>query len=101
MVLVVFSLHEGMREEKVRCVGDGASGGENRGGGGVGRGRSGPEPGGRGGGGRLAAVQGFEEAPEKDNAISLTELCQVVMLFFLTTSMVLAGFLSVFGFQDP
>ncbi len=84
----------------MRCVGHGASGGENRGGGGVGRGGSGPEPGGRGGG-RLAAVQGFEEAPEKDNAISLTELCQVVMLFFLTTSIVLAGFLSVFGFQDP
>jgi hypothetical protein len=46
MVVVVFFLPEGMREEKVRCVGDGASGGENRG---VGRGRSGPEPGGRGG----------------------------------------------------
>jgi hypothetical protein len=98
MVVVVFFLPEGMREEKVRCVGDGASGGENRG---VGRGRSGPEPGGRGGRGRLAAVQGFEEALEKDNAISLTVLCQVVMVFFLTTSMVLAGFLSVFGFQDP
>jgi hypothetical protein len=88
-----------MREERVRCVGDGASRGENRGGGGgVGRGRSGPEP---VGGGRLAAVQGFEEAPEKDNAISLTVLCQVVMVFFLNTSMALAGFLSVFGFQDP
>ncbi len=70
----------------MRCVGDGASRGENRGG---------------GGGGRLAAVQGFEEAPEKDNAISLTVLCQVVMVFFLTTSMVHAGFLSVFYFQDP
>jgi hypothetical protein len=97
-MVVVFFLPEGMREEKVRCVGDGASGGENRG---VGRGRSRPEPGGRGGRRRLAAVQGFEEAPEKDNAISLTVLCQVVMVFFLTTSMVLAGFLSVFGFQDP
>ncbi len=74
----------------MRCVGDGASRGENRGGG-VGRGRSGPEPG--GGGGRIAAVQGFEEALDKDNAISLTVLCQLVMVFFLTTSMVLAGFL--------
>jgi len=100
VVVVVFSLPEGMSEERVRCVGDGASRGENRGGGGgVGRGRSGPEPG--GGGGRLAAVQGCEEALEKDNAISLTVLCQAVMVFFLTTSMVTAGFLSVFGFQDP
>jgi hypothetical protein len=65
-----------MREERVRCVGDGASRGENRGGG-VGRGRSRPEPG--GGGGRLAAVQGFEEALDKDNAISLTVLCQLAM----------------------
>jgi hypothetical protein len=52
-LLLFFPLPEGMREERVRCVGDGASRSENRGGG-VGRGRSGPEPG--GGGGRLEAV---------------------------------------------
>jgi len=46
-----------MREEKVRCVGDGAGGGRGRGGEnrgvGVGRGSSGPEP--RGGGAAAAA----------------------------------------------
>jgi hypothetical protein len=49
-----------MREEKVRCVGDGAGGGRGRGGEnrgvGVGRGSSGPEPRGGGGGGGGAAA---------------------------------------------
>jgi hypothetical protein len=53
---------EGMREEKVRCVGDGAGGGIGRGGenrgGGVGRGSSGPEP--RGGGAAAAVRRGGE-----------------------------------------